>query len=45
MKKPTNTAFVIAEDKSNEFKNLKRSEKLDKILENARMVKIKDDVK
>lgn len=45
MKKPTNTAFVIAEDKYNEFKNLKRSEKLDEILENARMVKIKDDVK
>lgn len=45
MEKPINIPFVIAKDKSNEFKNLKRSEKLDEILEKAKMIKIKEYVK
>lgn len=45
MEKPINTPFVIAKDKSNEFKNLKRSSKLDEILEKAKMIRIKEYVK
>lgn len=45
MEKPINIPFVIAEDKSNEFKSLKRSSKLDRILEKAKMIKIKEYVK
>lgn len=45
MEKPINIPFVIAEDKSNKFKNLKRSSKLDEILEKAKTIKIKEYVK
>lgn len=39
--KPINMAFIIAEDKAEEFKKLKRSEKLDDILRKAKMINIK----
>ncbi len=39
--KPINRAFIIAEDKSEKFKNEKRSSKLDEILRKAKMINIK----
>lgn len=43
MKKPINRAFIIAEDKSEKFKNEKKSSKLDEILRKAKMIKLKNE--
>lgn len=42
MKMPINRVFIIAEDKSEKFKNEKRSSKLDEILRKAKMIKLKN---
>lgn len=43
MKMPINRVFIIAEDKSEKFKNEKRSDKLDEILRKAKMIKLKNE--
>ena len=43
MKRPINKVFVIDEDKSKQFKNVKRSDKLDEILIKAKMIKLKNE--
>lgn len=43
MKRPINKVFVIDEDKSKQFKNVKRSDKLDEILRKAKMIKLKNE--
>lgn len=43
MKMPINKVFVLGEDKSEQFKNVKRSDKLDEILRKAKMIKLKNE--
>lgn len=43
MTKPMNRAFVVAEDKSEEFKKVKKSSKLDEILKRVKALNIKSE--
>lgn len=43
MAKPVNRAFIIAEEKSDEFKKVKKSSKLDEILKKVKALNIKSE--